>query len=125
MAPLGYAVMKYESNTKTAAPNALRYVTWRARRCENSRGNDVAKISSRLKVERCCIVSCLVGGRVHIVYLSSVSVHIIFTYLSAQKMLLDTNIKVLEKPTLLEKSPSCGCSTGKVASRGKNDSSTP
>lgn len=111
MAPLGYAVMKYESNTKTTAPNALRSVTCPVRHCEKSGGIDVAKISSRLKVESFYIVSCLVHGRVHIVYLSSVSFHIIFTYLNAQTMLLDTNIKVLENSALLEKSSSCGCST--------------
>lgn len=120
MAPLGCAVMKHESNTKNTTPNALRSVTCPVRHCKNSRRIDVAKISSRLKVESFCIVSCLVHGRVHIVYFSAVSIHIIFTCFDAQYMLQDTHIKVMKKSTLLEKSSSCGWRVSGETNTGEN-----
>lgn len=116
MAPLGYAVMKSESNTR--APNALRYVTWPARHCENSGGIDVAKISSRLKVECCCGVSP------HCLPVLSVSPHY-FHLLKCTEDVVRHKYKGVEKSTLLEKSSFRGCNTGEVASRGKKkDSST-
>lgn len=61
MAPLGYAVMKYESSTKTIAPNTLRHVTWP--HCEND--------FIRLEREACCSTSRLI----HNVYVSTLWVH--------------------------------------------------
>lgn len=82
----------------------------------NSGGIGVARISSRSKEQRCRNCESLRGG-VRTVYLSSVSVPIISTYLSARMMLSDTYTNVLEekkkKPYWLEKASSLGQSAGK------------
>lgn len=54
MAALGFAVMKYESNTKAPAPNGPQICHMaNAVRRETPGGIGVAKISSRSKEQRC------------------------------------------------------------------------
>lgn len=119
MAPLGYAVMKSESNTR--APNAHRYVTSRAQHRMNSGCIDVAKISSHLKVECCCIVGP------HCLPVLSVSPHY-FHPLKCTEDVVRHKYKGVGKSAVLVKSSSCGCNRGEVASGGekttKTDSST-
>lgn len=123
MAALGFAVMKYESNTKTPAPNGpqICHIASAVRR-ETLGASVLQGFHHARKSSVAVTASHLVRGRVHIVYLSSVSVPIISTCFIARMMLSDTYTNVPEEKkttTLLrpEKASSLGQRRGKSSAR--------
>lgn len=98
MAALGFAVMKYESATKPAAPSGpqICHVAGAVQR-ETPGASVLQGFHHTRKSTVVVTASHLVRGGVHVVYLSAVSVPIISTYLSARMMLSDTYTNVLEK----------------------------
>lgn len=98
MAALGFAVMKYEFNAKTPAPNGPQICHMASAVRRETLGASVLQGFHHARKSSVAVTaSHLVRGRVHVVYLSSVSVPIISTYLSARMMLSDTCTNVLEE----------------------------
>lgn len=124
MAALGFAVMKYESTTKTPAPNGPQICDIAGAVQRETLGASVLQGFHHARKSSVVVTaSHLVCGGVHIVYLSSLSVPIISTYLSARTMLSDTYTNVLEEKkkttTLLwlEKASSLRQSAGKSSAQ--------
>lgn len=81
MASLGYAVMKYESNTKNTARNVLRSVTAQFSTARTLGAIGDAKISSGLKVSSFFFSWESIRGKVHIVYFSLLSLPFISSFI--------------------------------------------